>query len=102
MVEPKTQGPGGVQILSGLGQGGSRAFERQETASVLIFGWGQQVLPVFLTGVTQKEALHLPNLLPYQARMGLTFQVIESANPLYLADRVRQTAMTALNALSVF
>lgn len=99
MVEPKTQGPGGVQLLTGLGQGGSRAFERQESPSVLIFGWGPQVLPVFLTGVVQKEQLHLPNLLPYQARITLTFQVIESANPFFLADRVRQTTMTTLNPL---
>ena len=60
-----------------------------------------QILPVFLTGVAQKEALHLPNLLPYRATMGLTFQVIESNNPFYLADKVRQTAMTALNLVSM-
>jgi hypothetical protein len=100
MVEPKPQGPSGRQTLASLGSGGARAFERQETASVLVFGWGQQILPVFLTGVTQRESLHLPNLLPYRANMSLTFQVIESANPFYLADKVRQTAMTALNVMS--
>ncbi|PRY71365.1 hypothetical protein [Halomonas ventosae] len=102
MVEPKSQGPGGLQTLSSLGIGGARAFERQETASVLIFAWGLQLLPVFLTGVTQKEALHLPNLMPYRAEMGLTMQVIESNNPFTMADKVRQTAMTALNAATGF
>lgn len=102
MVEPKAQGPGGLQTLSSLGVGGARAFERQETASVLIFAWGLQLLPVFLTGVTQKEALHLPNLMPYRAEMGLTMQVIESNNPFTMADKVRQTAMTALNAATGF
>ncbi|MEM7236597.1 MAG: hypothetical protein AAF501_02055 [Pseudomonadota bacterium] len=102
MVEPKAQGPGGVQTLASLGLGGAKAFERQETASVLIFAWGLQLLPVFLTGVSQKEALHLPNLLPYRAEMNLTMQVIESNNPFTLADKVRQTAMTVLNAASGF
>lgn len=102
MVEPKAQGPAGLKTLASLGVGGPRAFERQETASVLIFAWGLQLLPVFLTGVTQKEALHLPNLMPYRAEMSLTMQVIESNNPFTMADKVRQTAMTALNAASGF
>lgn len=102
MAEPKNQGPGGVQVLSSLGLSGARAFERQETASVLVFAWGMQLLPVFLTGVAQKEALHLPNLMPYRATMSLTMQVIESANPFFLADKVRQTMGAALNVASGF
>lgn len=102
MAEPKSQGPGGVKVLSSLGLSGSRAFERQETASVLIFAWGIQLLPVFLTSVGQKEALHLPNLLPYRATMSLTMQVIESANPFFLADKVRQTMGSALNLATGF
>lgn len=98
MVEPKAQGPAGLQVLASLGGGGARAFERQETASVLILAWGFQFLPVFLTSVTQREVLHLPNLAPYRAEMNLTVQVIESNNPFFIADKVRQTAMTALNA----
>ncbi len=102
MLEPKTQGPGGLQVLSSLGGGGARAFERAESASVLIFAWGLQFLPVFLTGVAQKESLHLPNLHPYRAEIDLTMQVIESNNPFTTADKIRQTAMTALNAVSGF
>lgn len=102
MAEPKSQGPGGVKVLSSLGLSGARAFERQETASVLVFVWGMQLLPVFLTGVAQKEALHLPNLFPYRATMSLTMQVIESANPFFLAEKVRQTMGTALNAATGF
>ena len=102
MVEPKVQGPAGLQVLSSLGGDGSRAFERQESASVLIFGWGIQFLPVFLTGVSQNETMHLPNLAPYRAEMTLTMQVIESNNPFFMAEKVRQTAMTALNALTGF
>lgn len=101
MLEPKAQGPGGLQVLASLG-GGSRAFERSESASVLVFAWGLQFLPVFLTGVSQNESLHLPNLAPYRAEMTLTMQVIESNNPFYLAEKVRQTAMTALNAATGF
>jgi len=102
MVEPKAQGSLGLQTLAALGGGGARAFERQQTASVLIFAWGLQLMPVFLTGVTQKEVLHLPNLMPYRAEMGLTMQVIESNNPFTNAEKVRQTAMTALNAAGGF
>ena len=102
MLEPKAQGPGGLQVLSSLGGGGARAFERSESASVLIFAWGLQFLPVFLTGVAQKEALHLPSLHPYRAEIDLTMQVIESNNPFTTADKIRQTAMTALNAVTGF
>ncbi|TRD16111.1 hypothetical protein [Palleronia caenipelagi] len=103
MLEPKVQGPTGVRTLASLSVGGAeRAFERDETASILIFHWGLQNLAVFLTGVTQKEVLHLPNLSPYRAEMQLSLQVIESANPFFTADKIRQTAMTALNAVQGF
>lgn len=104
MLQPKTQAPAGAQLLSSLASaaaGQPKAFERNETPSVLVFAWGMQNLPVFLTGVTQKEALHLPNLLPYRAEMQLSMQVIESTNPFFTAERVRQTAMVALNAATV-
>ena len=102
MLEPKAQGPGGLRVLSSLLGGSARAFERNETASVLVFAWGLQFLPVFLTGVSQNETLHLPNLAPYRAEMSLTMQVIESNNPFFMAEKVRQTAMTALNAVTGF
>lgn len=102
MLEPKSQGPAGLQVLSSLTGDGARAFERQESASVLIFAWGMQFLPCFLTGVAQKELLHLPNLVPYRAEMDLTLQIIESNNPFTTADKIRQTAMTALNVVTGF
>lgn len=102
MLEPKVQGPSGLRTLASLGGGGGKAFERDETASVLIFHWGLQNLAVFLTGVAQKEVLHLPNLTPYRAEIQLSMQVIESNNPFFVADKIRQTAMTALNATSGF
>lgn len=102
MVEPKIQGPGGLQVLSSLAGGGGRAFERQESASVLIFAWGLQFLPVFLTGLSQNESLHLPNLAPYRAEITLTMQVIESRNPFSMAEKVRQTATAALNVAGGF
>ncbi len=80
MAEPKAQGPGGVRVRSSLGPGGGRAFDRHRVASVLVLAWGIPLLPVFLASVTQTESLHLPNLMPYRAEMGLTMQVIECAN----------------------
>ncbi|HVK55994.1 MAG TPA: hypothetical protein VM532_13320 [Burkholderiales bacterium] len=98
MVEPKTQGPGGVQTLASLGLGGQRAFQRSESASVLLFVWGAHVLPVFLKGVDVTETAHLSNLIPYRANVKLTLQVIEGRNPFYLAEKVRQAAVSALHS----
>jgi hypothetical protein len=99
MVEPKVQGPDGLQTLASLEAGGSRAHRQAETASVLLFVWGVQVLPVFLTGVTQNEVQHLPNLAPYRAEIQLSMQAIESRNPFYLANRIRQVAFAGMSSL---
>jgi hypothetical protein len=97
MVEPKTQGPGGVQVLSSLGLGGQRAFQRQESASVLLFIWGTHVLPVFLTSVQIEEQAHFPTLIPFRAKASLTMQVIEGNNPFYSVEKLRQVMGAALN-----
>jgi len=97
MVEPKSQGPGGVQMLSSLGLGGSKAFQRDEHPSVLLLVWGSHILPVFLTSVQVEENAHLPNLKPYRARVTLSFQVIEGNNPFYQVEKVRQLVGAALN-----
>lgn len=97
MVEPKTQGPGGVQVLAGLGLGQPRAFQRDQHPSVLLLVWGTHILPVFLNSVQVEETAHLPTLIPYRATVTLGFQVIESANPFYTVEKVRQTVGAALN-----
>jgi hypothetical protein len=97
MVEPKAQGPEGMQTLASLGQGGQRAFQRHECASVLLFVWGAHLLPVFLTAVRVDQKLHLPSLVPYRANVTLSMQVIESRNPFYMAEKARQIASAALN-----
>ena len=74
-----------------------RAFQRQEHASVLLFIWGPHVLPVFLTSVKVDEKAHLASLVPYQAIVSLTMQVIEGSNPFYTAEKLRQSVSTALN-----
>jgi hypothetical protein len=97
MVEPKSQGPGGLQTLASLGLGGNRAFQRNESASVLLLVWGTHILPVFLTSVQVTEMAHLPNLVPYRAKATLTMQVIEGNNPFYKVEKVRQILGAALN-----
>jgi hypothetical protein len=97
MVEPKTQGPAGLQVLASLGAGSPRAFQRDEHASVLLFIWGTHVLPVFLTSVRFDEQAHLPSLVPYRAEATLAMQVIEGNNPFYLVEQVRLAAMAAVN-----
>jgi hypothetical protein len=97
MVEPKTQGPAGLQVLASLGAGSPRAFQRAEHASVLLFIWGTHVLPVFLTSVRVDEQAHLPSLIPYRAEATLSMQIIEGNNPFYLVEQVRLMAMSAVN-----
>lgn len=97
MVEPKTQGPGGLQTLASLGLGGTRAFQRSQSASVLLFVWGRHVLPVFLKSIEVAESAHLPDLTPYRATVKLSLQVIEGNNPFYAVEKVRQVAGAALN-----
>lgn len=97
MVEPKTQGPGGMQVLASLGFGGQRAFQRAQTASVLLLVWGSHVLPVFLKSIEVGESAHLPSLVPYRATVKLGLQVIEGNNPFYEVEKVRQVVGAALN-----
>ena len=97
MVEPKSQGPGGLQTLSSLGFGAERAFQRNETASVLLLVWGTHILPVFLTSVQIDETAHLPTLIAYRAEATLSVQVIEGNNPFYQVEVVRQVAGAGLN-----
>lgn len=97
MVEPKSQGPGGMQTLASLGLGGEKAFQRSESASVLLFVWGTHVLPVFLTSVKVDEQSHLSTLIPSRATASLTMQVIEANSPFYTAEQLRQVASAALN-----
>jgi hypothetical protein len=102
MIEPKTQGPGGLSTLASLSAGGERAFQRNETPSVLLFVWGSRVLPVFLTSVSRKEVHHLPNLMPLRAEVTVAMQVIESNNPIFIANKTRQAAMAGVNAVNGF
>lgn len=97
MVEPKVQGPGGLQVLAGLGLGGQRAFQRALSASVLLLVWGAHILPVFLKSIEVAESAHLPSLTPYRATVKLTLQVIEGNNPFYTVEKARQVVGAALN-----
>lgn len=96
LCEPKAQGPGGVQVLAGLGLDSARGFKRSKTAPVLLFVWGTHVLPVFLTSVSIVEQAFLPSLVPYRAKATLQMQQIESDNPFYTIEKARQVVSSAL------
>jgi len=98
LVEPKAQGPGGVRTLAALGEGDERAFTRHQYASVLVFRWGENELPVFMTQAQIEVKEFLPNLNPYRAEATLTLQIIESRNPLYQEELKRQFASAAVAA----
>ena len=93
MLEPKAQAPGGVLTLASLGGGKDCSL----SASVLLFSWGSHLLPVFLTSVSIEEKAFLPSLVPYRAEATLSLQVIESANPFFLVEQIRQAMGAGLN-----
>jgi len=64
---------------------------------VLLLVWGTHILPVFMNSVQVEETAHLPTLVPYRANVTLGFQVIESNNPFYTVEKVRQAVGAALN-----
>jgi Contractile injection system tube protein len=97
MVEPKVQGPNGVQMLARLGHVAPRALFRREHPSVLLFIWGYYVLPVFLTSVRVDEKAHLPTLIPYRAEAELSMQVIESSNVFYDIEKIRQVVSAGVH-----
>lgn len=97
MVEPRARGPAGAQLLANLGLGARRAFQSDESASVFLFVWDPHVLPVFLTSVQVQEIAHLPSLAPYRAEATLVMRLIESDNPFYRTERLRQRLSAALN-----
>lgn len=90
MLEPRSQGGEGAITLAKLGQGNQRAFSRDTFASVLLFQWGKQLLPVFMTQAQIEMKAFLPNLFPYRAETTLTLQIIESDNPIYQLEQKRQ------------
>jgi hypothetical protein len=97
MVEAKVQGPDGVNLLTSLGEGYAKAFQRDIHASVILFVWATHILPVFLTSVQVEETAHLLNLRPYRANVTLGMKVIESNNPFYNVEKGRQIVGAAMN-----
>ena len=64
---------------------------------MLLFVWGVQILPVFMTQARIDVKEYLPTLIPYRAEATLTLQIIESNNPFYAVEVVRQIVGAALN-----
>jgi hypothetical protein len=98
MVEPKLQAPDGASTLAALSDEGSDA---QPYPSVLLFSWGTQVLPVFMTQVQFDVKAYLPTLVPYRAEATLTLQVIQSRNDYYTPEieRMFNSAQSAVGSL---
>ncbi|MEF8734346.1 MAG: hypothetical protein V5B40_21270 [Candidatus Accumulibacter meliphilus] len=101
MVEPKLQAPGGASTLAALSDNSGDA---QPYPSVLLFSWGQQVLPVFMTQVQFEVKAYLPSLVPYRAEATLTLQVIQSRNDFYTPEieRMFNSAQGAVGSLQGF
>ena len=98
MVEPKLQTPEGASTLAALSEEGGDA---QPFPSVLLFSWGEQVLPVFMTQVQFEVKAYLPSLVPYRAEATLTLQVIQSRNDYYTPEieRMFNSAQNAVGSL---
>ena len=97
MVEPKIQGPNGASTLAALSEEGA---SEQSFPSVLLFTWGVQVLPVFMTQVQFDVKEYLHTLVPYRAEATLTLQVIQSRNDYYTPEisRMFNSALQALQS----
>ncbi len=98
MVEPKLQAPGGASTLAALSAGGG---DSQPYPSVLLFTWGEQVLPVFMTQIQFEVKAYLPTLMPYRAEATLTMQVIQSRNDYYTPE-IQRMFNSALKAVGAF
>ncbi len=98
MVEPKLQAPDGATTLAALSE---TAADAQPYPSVLLFSWGEQVLPVFMTQVQFEVKEFLPSLVPYRAEATLTLQVIQSRNDFYTPEieRMFSSAQNAVGSL---
>ncbi len=96
LVEPRSQKIGGLRVLSELGIGGTRAFDRDITPSVVLFIWGREILPVVLKTVSYTVDEFLPSLAPIKCKAQITMQLIEAHNPFIFADRMRQQVSATL------
>jgi len=67
----------------------------------LLFSWGEQVLPVFMTQLQFEVKAYLPSLVPYRAEATLTLQVIQSRNDYYTPEieRMFTSAQSAVGSL---
>ena len=95
MVEPKLQAPDGASTLAALSD---ESDDAQPYPSVLLFSWGEQVLPVFMTQVQFDVKAYLPTLIPYRAEATLTLQVIQSRNDYYTPE-IKRMFTSAQNAV---
>lgn len=98
MVEPKLQAPDGASTLAALSD---ESDDAQPYPSVVLFSWGEQVLPVFMTQVQFDIKAYLPTLIPYRAEATLTLQVIQSRNDYYTPEiqRMFTSAQNAVGSL---
>ena len=96
MVEPKLQAPDGASTLAALSSGSG---DEKPYPSILIFSWGAQVLPVFMTQIQFEVKAYLPKLYPYRAEATLTLQVIQSRNDFYTPE-IRRMFASAQKAVA--
>ena len=96
LVEPRSQAPGSMRMMTDLGLAGARAFDRDLTPSVVLFDWGIEVLPVVLKQVSYTVDEFTATLAPVRATAQVTMVVIEAHNPFIFADRIRQATSAGI------
>lgn len=92
LVEPRSQRSGGMRMMSELGLGTARAFERDISASVCLFVCATERLPVIITSVSYSIEERLPNNVPILCTAKIEMTVIEVPNPFIFAAQMRQLA----------
>jgi len=101
MLEPKSPLPSGAKTLAALGVGGGKGFPEYRALPVLLFKWGVHMLPVCMTKAQIEHQAFLPWLTPYRAEATLELRVLESDNPFYNWEAIRQSLSAVVNMRNV-
>ena len=100
MLKPTSQQPSGAKMLAALGVDGKNSSSEYQAMPVLLFKWGVHILPVFMTQARTEIKAFLPSLIPYRAEVTLNLQIIESNNPFYTVETLRQTLSAMSNSIT--
>jgi hypothetical protein len=99
MVYPKTESLAG-KVLSLLSEN-AFSFTRGDNPPVILFIWGQRVLPVNITSLNITETEFSTTLYPIRATAAVSLTVIEGNSIPYLYSKVLRETLSAVHLASI-